>query len=222
MSKQAYFLVILGIAGWIATGTVRAQESSGLSDGLTVQELSRTTAAQRNQPLSTNVAAVPAPLKTYWMLQQARTFPEIWSEGPDLPAYRAFFVMLEQELQTRTPFHEALPIAQKMSGLSDANVIWVSRRLASVGALFEREYPDLEGDGKDSYWLLKQGRTFPKAWSDGPDLAAYRAFFAHLAEGKESSLPFPAALNLAQRFSGVSDANLVWLTQRLASVSAGR
>jgi hypothetical protein len=225
MFRQTCVLLALGASGWIAVGAVMAQESSGLN----VQELSQNKAASLNQnslkaPITdTSSAATPTEPKTYWFLQQSRTFPEVWSDGPDLPAYRAFFTMLEEGLATRKQFHEVLPMAQKMSGLSDANLVWLSRRLASVGALFNREYLGAESSNvqqADGYWLLRQGRMFPNAWSDGPDLPAYRAFFAHLAESKESGLAFSSAVNLAQKLSGVSDANLVWLTQHLAS--AGR
>jgi hypothetical protein len=196
-----------------------------------MMELSQNKAAAPNQNTLTTPTAdassasstTASTQKTYWLLQQSRTFPEVWSEGPDLPAYRAFFAMLEEGLQSRKQFNEVLPIAQKMSGLSDANLVWLSRRLASVGALFNREYLGAESSDThqaDGYWLLRQGRMFPNAWADGPDLPAYRAFFAHLAESKEGGLAFPSALSLAQKLSGVSDANLVWLTQRLAS--AGR
>jgi hypothetical protein len=228
MLRQTCILLALGISGSIVAGPAIAQESSGLN----VQELSQNKAAALNQNSlkaptadTSNVSSTTAPTqsKTYWLLQQSRTFPEVWSEGPDLPAYRAFFTMLEQGLAAREQFHEVLPLAQKMSGLSDANLVWLSRRLAGVGALFNREYLGAESSDTrqaDGYWLLKQGRMFPNAWADGPDLPAYRAFFAHLAESKEGGLAFPSALSLAQKLSGVSDANLVWLTQRLAS--AGR
>jgi hypothetical protein len=222
MFRQTCVLLALGAFGWIAVGSATAQESSGVN----VQELSQNKAASLNQnslkTLTTDTAsaATPTQPKTYWLLQQANAFPAAWSDGPDLPAYRAFFAMLEQGLKTREQFHEVLPMAQKMSGLSDANLVWLSRRLASIGAPLNREYLGTEVSDvyqADGYWLLRQGRMFPGAWSDGPDLPAYRAFFAHLSECKEGGLAFTAALSLAQRLSGVSDANLVWLTQRLAS-----
>lgn len=223
MFRHSYFLMALSCSGWMLTGAVSAQETPGFRDVLSVQELSQTKSADLRAPVPpiTNAlsTAIPMQPKTYWMLQQARTFPEVWTDGPDLPAYRAFFAMLEQGLQTHEQFHEALPMAQKMSGLSDANLIWLSRRLASVGAAQNREYQAETADiqAADGYWLLRQGRMFPSAWADGPDLPAYRAFFAILSQGKESGLAFTSAVNLAQKLSGVSDTNLVWLTQRLAS-----
>jgi hypothetical protein len=223
MFRQTCVLLALVASEWIAVRAAMAQEPSGVN----VQEVSQNKAASLNQnslkaPVAdTASAATPTQPKTYWLLQQANALPAAWSDGPDLPAYRAFFAMLEEGVQTRKQFYEVLPIAQKMSGLSDANLIWLSRHLAS--GTFNRESLGAESTSaqqSDGYWLLRQGRMFPGAWADGPDLLAYRAFFAHLAESRESGLAFPSALSLAQKLSGVSDANLVWLTQRLAS--AGR
>jgi hypothetical protein len=67
------------------------------------------------------------------------------------------------------------------------------------------------------YWLLEQGKKNPQAWQDGPDAGAYRAFFEILERGYVDGASFDLTLQLAQRLSGVSDGNLVWLTRRLVN-----
>ncbi len=70
---------------------------------------------------------------------------------------------------------------------------------------------------QSGYWILEQGMADPEAWSAGPDSTAYRAFFEILKKGKATGAPFDTTLGLAQKLSGVSDNNLIWLVRTLAA-----
>lgn len=69
---------------------------------------------------------------------------------------------------------------------------------------------------KTGYWILEQAMAEPNIWQQGPDASAYKAFFQMLQQGKADGADFEPTLALAQRLSGVSDGNLIWLVRRLA------
>lgn len=75
---------------------------------------------------------------------------------------------------------------------------------------------------QSGYWILEQGLADPEAWSAGPDSTAYRAFFEILKKGKATGAPFDTTLGLAQKLSGVSNNNLIWLVRTLAARTVDR
>jgi hypothetical protein len=77
-------------------------------------------------------------------------------------------------------------------------------------------------DFQSGYWILEVGLADPEAWSLGPDSTAYKAFFEILKKGKATGAPFDTTLLLAQKLSGVSDNNLIWLVRTLAARTTER
>jgi hypothetical protein len=69
---------------------------------------------------------------------------------------------------------------------------------------------------KTGYWILEQAMAEPNIWQQGSDASAYKALFQTLQQGKADGADFEPTLALAQRLSGVSDGNLIWLVRRLA------
>lgn len=102
-------------------------------------------------------------------------------------------------------------------GLKPAGVLQPPGREQATGS--EGQKSGSRDNDRTGYWLLEMGQADPGAWSSGPDSPAYRAFFEILGKGKASEASFEPTLSLAQRLSGVSDANLVWLARTLAARS---
>jgi hypothetical protein len=90
-----------------------------------------------------------------------------------------------------------------------------SRAIAAQPSAGGKELP--EGNDGFGYWLLELGERDPGAWSAGPDAPAYQAFFEILKRGKATGSSFEPTLTLAQRLSGISEANLIWLVRTLTA-----
>lgn len=66
----------------------------------------------------------------YWLLEQAQADPTAWEGGPNTEAYRAFVAVLAKGKQEGADFSQVLDTAQKLSGVDDQDLVWLSKRLA--------------------------------------------------------------------------------------------
>jgi hypothetical protein len=80
----------------------------------------------------------------WWILERGMKNPGIWSSGPDAGGYRAFFQMLKQGKDEGKSFEEALSLSQKISGINEGNLRWLSQTLASVPDPIKEEKPTAE------------------------------------------------------------------------------
>jgi hypothetical protein len=74
------------------------------------------------------------------------------------------------------------------------------------------------GIARTGYLIVDRALAAPGVWQSGPDALSYKAFIAFLQQGRADGAEFEPTLAMAQRMTGVSDSNLVWLVRQLASV----
>ncbi len=74
------------------------------------------------------------------------------------------------------------------------------------------------GLSRSGYSIVDRALAAPGVWQSGPDASAYKAFIQFLQQGRADGADFEPTLAMAQRMTGVSDTNLIWLVRQLASV----
>jgi hypothetical protein len=74
------------------------------------------------------------------------------------------------------------------------------------------------GLSRSGYSIVDRALAAPGVWQSGPDASAYKAFIQFLQQGRADGAEFEPTLAMAQRMTGVSDTNLIWLVRQLASV----
>jgi hypothetical protein len=74
------------------------------------------------------------------------------------------------------------------------------------------------GLSRSGYSIVDRALAAPGVWQSGPDASAYKAFIQFLQQGRADGADFEPTLAMAQRMTGVSDSNLIWLVRQLASV----
>jgi hypothetical protein len=74
------------------------------------------------------------------------------------------------------------------------------------------------GLSRSGYSIVDRALAAPGVWQSGPDASAYKAFIQFLQQGRADGAEFEPTLAMAQRMTGVSDSNLVWLVRQLATV----
>jgi hypothetical protein len=87
---------------------------------------------------------------------------------------------------------------------------------SAVGAV--RQQSAQSGTARTGYSIVDWALAAPGVWQSGPDALAYRAFIQFLQQGRADGAEFEPTLAMAQRMTGVSDSNLVWLVRQLATV----
>jgi hypothetical protein len=87
---------------------------------------------------------------------------------------------------------------------------------SSVGSA--RQQSAQSGLSRSGYSIVDRALAAPGLFQSGPDASAYKAFIQFLQQGRADGADFEPTLAMAQRMTGVSDSNLVWLVRQLASV----
>jgi hypothetical protein len=81
-----------------------------------------------------------------------------------------------------------------------------------------RQQSAQSGLSRSGYLIVDRALAAPGVWQSGPDASAYKAFIQFLQQGRADGAEFELTLAMAQRMTGVSDTNLIWLVRQLASV----
>jgi hypothetical protein len=81
-----------------------------------------------------------------------------------------------------------------------------------------RQQSAQSGLSRSGYSIVDRALAAPGVWQSGPDASAYKAFIQFLQQGRADGAEFEPTLAMAQRMTGVSDTNLIWLVRQLASV----
>jgi hypothetical protein len=87
---------------------------------------------------------------------------------------------------------------------------------SSVGSA--RQQSAQSGLSRSGYSIVDRALAAPGLFQSGPDASAYKAFIQFLQQGRADGADFEPTLAMAQRMTGVSDSNLVWLVRQLATV----
>jgi hypothetical protein len=68
----------------------------------------------------------------WWLLTEGIKNQSLWASSPNKPAYRVFFTTLKEAKDEGATFERALPLAQRLSGLGDGDLTWLSRALSDL------------------------------------------------------------------------------------------
>ena len=79
-----------------------------------------------------NSSQSQAQSQDWWLLTEGLQHQSLWSSSPNKAAYRVFFTTLKEAKEEGSTFERALSLAQRLSGLGDGDLTWLSRALADL------------------------------------------------------------------------------------------